>query len=32
MSNEVQCSNCGRMVEFLVDDGVCERCFHSNEE
>lgn len=32
MADKVQCSSCGEMVEYLVDDGVCEKCFHERED
>lgn len=27
MAKDCQCSDCGEMVEYLVDDGICENCF-----
>lgn len=32
MADKVQCYNCGKMVEYLVDDGVCEKCFRERED
>ena len=32
MADRVQCSDCGRMVEYLVDDGVCPNCFDKRDE
>ncbi len=29
--NECQCSNCGNKVEYLVDDGICQKCFEDKE-
>lgn len=31
MSKECQCSSCGKMVEYLVDNGVCQKCFDDQE-
>lgn len=28
---EVQCSDCGKKVEYLVDNGICKDCFDKKE-
>lgn len=31
MKKECQCGACGKRVDFLLDDGICEECFKEKE-
>lgn len=29
---EVQCPICGRKVDYVVDDGICVKCFEEKQQ